>query len=361
MLVNGTHYRTVWLEGGSVKMIEQRRLPHRFEIVRLDDHHATCEAIRTMVVRGAGAIGASAGYAMAQAALRAPDRGFQAALEQAAAEIRGTRPTAHDLFYAVERVREAALSAPSPEAGRQAAVQTARRLADENAEAGRRIGEAGLGLLRDGIRLLTHCNAGWLAFVDWGSALAPVYAAQRRGWSVFVHATETRPRSQGAKLTAWELAQEGVAHTVVADTVVGSLFQRQQVDLVLVGADRIAANGDVANKIGTYTIATLAHLHRVPMYVAAPLSTIDPACPNGQAIPIEERDTEEVVAVSGVTPEGRPAVVRIAPPGSPALNPAFDVTPASFLTGLLTEEGIIPAEAAAISGALHQAALARHG
>ena len=360
MQVAGQAFRSVWLDGSVVKAIDQRRLPHEFVIVDLPNYRATAEAIRDMTIRGAGAIGAAAGFAMAQAALEATSAAVVQALEEAASVVRATRPTARDLFYAVERVLGAAERAGDAAAGKRAAVETAQALADANAAAAEAIGRHGAALLQDGARVLTHCNAGWLAMVDWGSALSPIYLAHRRGRRVSVWVTETRPRSQGAKLTAWELAQEGVAHTVVADTAVGSLFQRRQVDLVLVGADRIAANGDVANKIGTYTIATLAHLHRVPMYVAAPLSTIDAGCPSGQAIPIEERDAEEVVSVAGAAPDGRPSTVRIAPEGSPALNPAFDVTPASLLTGLITEEGVIPADASAISRVLERHAVAAH-
>ena len=348
MQVNGVHYRSVWMEGATVRMIEQRLLPHRFEIVALADYRQTCEAIRTMVVRGAGAIGAAAGYAMAQAALEAPERNYVQFVEQAAAAIRSTRPTAHDLFYAVERVREAALSGPNHEAARQAAVATAQRLADENAEAGRRIGETGLTVLREGMRILTHCNAGWLAFVDWGSALAPIYAAQQRGWPIFVYATETRPRSQGAKLTVWELGQAGVPHALIADTAAGWLFSRGEVDAVIVGADRIAANGDVANKVGTYTLAVLAQRHRVPFYVAAPRSTFDLSTPDGAAIPIEQRSEDEVHEVCGRTSAGRLEKVRITPDGTPVRNPAFDITPAALVTAFITEAGVMKPDPSAI-------------
>ena len=294
MRVQGKDYRTVWMEGSVVCLIDQHLLPHRFEIRRCPTHRETAEAIRTMIVRGAGAIGGAAGYAMAQVTLEAPDADFHAFLERGAQTISATRPTAHDLFYAVERVLETALAQPRPPEARCAAVGMATRLADENAQAGERIGQAGAALLRPGMRLLTHCNAGWLAFVDWGSALAPIYVAHRRGVPLFVYVDETRPRSQGAKLTAWELGQEGVPHAVIADTAAGSFFARGMIDGVIVGADRIAANGDVANKIGTYTLALLAKHHGVPFYVAAPRSTFDLDTPDGAAIPIEERGEEEV-------------------------------------------------------------------
>ncbi len=341
MLVKGQHYRSVWMEGGTVKMIDQRLLPHEFRIVSLPTYRETAQAIKTMTVRGAGAIGAAAGFAMAQAALEAGETSFRSLIDEAAQTVRATRPTAHDLFFAVDRVREAALGAATVAQDKAAAVETASRLADDNAKAGEQIGLAGLSLLRSGMRLLTHCNAGWLAFVDWGSALAPVYQAQRRGLEVFVYATETRPRSQGAKLTAWELQQAGIAHAVIADTAVGSYVQRGQIDAVIVGADRIAANGDVANKIGTYTIALLAKHHGVPFYVAAPRSTVDPKTPTGASIVIEERSEEEVTWVSGRAPDGTLTRVQVTPPGSPAGNPAFDVTPASLVTAFITEAGVL--------------------
>ena len=348
MLVNGKAYRTVWMEGGTVKLIDQRLLPHRFEIVSLIRSRDTAQAIKDMVVRGAGAIGAAAGYAAAQGALEAPDNDFGGAVDRAAEEIRATRPTAHDLFFAVDQVLDAALKAPAPQAAREAAVKTAERLADENARAGERIGEHGAPLLRDGMRVLTHCNAGWLAFVDWGSALAPVYWAHQHGRRVSVYVTETRPRSQGAKLTAWELGQAGVPHTLIADTAAGSCFQRGEIDGVLVGADRIAANGDVANKIGTYTLAVLAKQHGVPFYVAAPRSTFDLATPDGSRIPIEERSEEEVLYVWGRAADGSVAKVRVAPEGSPAKNPAFDRTPAALVTAFLTEGGVLKPDPAAL-------------
>ena len=349
MLVNGTPYRTVWLEGHIVRMIEQRLLPHRFVILDCPTAHATAEAIKTMAVRGAGAIGAAAGYAMAQAVLEAPEVRFGTTIDEGAQLICSTRPTAHDLFYAVEHVRQAAIAQPTPDLARQAAVTMAQRLADENAEAGEAMGRAGAELFASGMRVMTHCNAGWLAFVDWGSALAPIYWAQRAGTSLFVYTMETRPRSQGAKLTAWELGQAGVPHALLADTAAGSFFQRGQIDAVIVGADRIAANGDTANKIGTYTLAVLAKRHNVPFYVAAPRSTFDLATPNGQGICIEERSEEEVLWVSGLTASGALEQVRVPPEGTTARNPAFDVTPAALITRFVTESGLIDPSPEAIA------------
>ncbi len=349
MRVEGTHYRTVWLEGSAVRLIEQRLLPHRFEVVSCRTSRETATAIKDMVVRGAGAIGAAAGYAMAQAALEAPETTFPASIEEAARLIQATRPTAHDLFAAVARVRDAALAAANPAQGRQAAVRAATAFADDNAKAGEAIGRIGAPLLRPGTRILTHCNAGWLAFVDWGSALAPMYHAHAAGSELFVYVTETRPRSQGAKLTDWELSQAGIPHTLIADTAAGSLFQQGRIDCVMVGADRIAANGDVANKIGTYALAVLAQRHRVPFYVAAPLSTFDLAAPDGRSIPIERRHEDEVLYASGQADDGTLQRVRIAPPGSRAENPAFDVTPASLVTRLITEADLVEPDAAAIA------------
>jgi S-methyl-5-thioribose-1-phosphate isomerase len=341
MLVNGKAYRSVWMDDGVVKLVDQRLLPHAFEIATCATYRDTIQAIKTMAVRGAGAIGVAAGYAMAQAAREAPETAFPSFIEQAAEAIREARPTAHDLFYAVDRVRQAALSVSTLALAREAAVNTATQLAQENARAGEMIGRVGAGVLRSGMRVLTHCNTGWLAFADWGSALAPIYQAHRSGTQLFVYVTETRPRSQGAKLTAWELSHEGVPHVVIADTAAGSFFQRGHVDCVIVGADRIAANGDVANKIGTYTLAVLAKQHGVPFYVAAPRSTFDLSTPDGSAIPIEERSEEEVLFVSGVTTAGQVEQVRVAPEGTQAKNPAFDITPAAFVKQLITEAGLL--------------------
>jgi methylthioribose-1-phosphate isomerase len=349
MRVQGRELRSVWLDGSVVRMVDQRRLPHEFAILDCPTSRDTAEAIRAMAVRGAGAIGVAAGFAMAQAALTAPDAAFADAVEEAARLIRATRPTARDLFYAVEQLEAACRQAAHPSAARTAAVRRAQALADENAHAGRRIGQAGEPLIRPGAQVMTQCNAGWLAFADWGSALAPIYLAHRRGKRPFVYVPETRPRSQGAKLTAWELRQEGVAHALVADPACGTLFQHGQVDAVIVGADRIAANGDVANKIGTYTLALLARHHQVPFYVAAPRSTFDPATPDGTRIVIEERDEEEILWVTGRTPDGSPQRVRIAPDGTAARNPAFDVTPAALVSAFITDAGVLQATPEAIA------------
>jgi S-methyl-5-thioribose-1-phosphate isomerase len=322
-------------------MINQPLIPHRFEIIDLPTHRETAHAIRTMIVRGAGAIGAAAGYGMAQVVLEAPDNGgYDAYVEQGAETLRRTRPTAQDLFYAIRRVLDAARAAGSVSAARTAAVQVATAMADANAAAGEAIGRHGADLIPDGARVLTHCNAGWLAFVDWGSALAPVYMAARRGKRVFVYADETRPRCQGALLTAWELHGEGIEHAIIADNAAGYFMRRNEIDLVIVGSDRIAANGDVANKIGTYEKALCAAAHDVPFYVAAPTSTIDPDCPTGDDIPIEERDEAEVLYAVGRNDAGDICRVRLAHDDAHARNPAFDITPARYVKAIITQHGV---------------------
>lgn len=348
MLVNGRHYRTVWMEDGIVKMINQPLLPHRFEIAEMKNHTETAEAIKTMIVRGAGAIGATAGFGMAQAFLNAPENGFEDYIKKAAETMRSTRPTAQNLFYAVDRVLAAAGKESSVEAKKKAAVSEAQRIADEDAESCKRIGEIGEKLLKDGCNISTHCNAGWLAFVDWGSALSPIYAAKRSGKGIFVYADETRPRCQGARMTAWELAKEGIPHAVIADNAAGHYMKAGKMDIVIVGADRIAANGDVANKIGTYSIAVLAKENSIPFYVAAPTSTIDLKCESGENIPIEERGQEEVTHMFGRGEDGSHTRIRITPEASEAKNPAFDVTPAKYITGIITEKGIVKASAEGI-------------
>jgi methylthioribose-1-phosphate isomerase len=344
MLVNGKHYRTVWREGAVVRMIDQTLLPFQFAIFDAPDHRVTARAIKDMVTRGAGAIGVTAGYGVAQAAMEAPRAaaGFKDYVEAGAALIRSTRPTAQNLFYAVDRVLAAVLAAlPDVACARQAACAAADALAEEDVEAGRLIGEAGAALIRDGARVLTHCNAGWLAFTDWGTALSPIYTAKRAGRKVFVWVDETRPRLQGARLTAWELGGEGIEFRVIPDNAAGYYMRKGDVDLAIVGADRVAANGDAANKIGTFEKAALARACGVPFYVAAPTSTIDFDCPNGDAIPIEERGQEEVLEASGPDRDGVIRTVRIASPGAAARNPGFDVTPAEYLTGIITEKGIV--------------------
>jgi S-methyl-5-thioribose-1-phosphate isomerase len=328
MKVGNREYRAVWMEGRDVVVINQPLLPHRFSLLRLRNHRETARAIRTMVVRGAGTIGATAAYGLAQAYSEDVDidRAYRTLLE--------TRPTAADLKHALDRVRRRATSVKE-------ALAEAEAIADEYVERAKQIAKIGLPLIASGTRVLTHCNAGWLALVDWGSAPAPIYLAHRRGRKVFVWVDETRPRNQGANLTSWEFLQEGVPHKIIADNAGGFYMRRGEVDLCIVGADRIAANGDVANKIGTYQKAVVARENGIPFYVAAPSSTIDLACRSGEDIPIEERDEDEVHFVSGVTTGSKLARVRVTPRRAAAGNPAFDVTPARYITGIITERGIV--------------------
>ncbi len=339
MVVNGKSYRTVWMEGSSVLMIEQNLLPFRFSVFEAKDYRQTCLVIKTMITRGAGAIGAAAGFAMAQAFLEA---GRHAKPEEfvlnAKTEIEATRPTARNLFYAVERVYAAGKESAAK------AVEEAQALADKDAADSQAIGEFGNELIASGCRIQTHCNAGWLAFVDYGTALSPVYKAHESGKGIFVYVDETRPRSQGARLTAWELNNAGVPHVIVPDTAGAWLMSQGKTDMMIVGADRIAANGDTANKIGTFEKAIVAKTFGIPFYVAAPTSTFDPACKTGADIVIEERSDEEVLYQTGPDEYGNLVRVRVASPGSHALNPAFDVTPADYITGIITEKGIIRPE-----------------
>ncbi len=340
MLINGQPYHTVWLEHDAVCLLDQQALPFAVEVLRLYTYADVAAAIRTMRVRGAPAIGATAAFGLALAAQTAATDDFAATVHAAEQCLRATRPTAQDLFHALARVRSAITAAGSIAAARAAAVAAAHQFAEDTVAACQAIGEHGAALLRDGMTVLTHCNAGWLATVDWGTALAPLYVAARRGLRLQVLVDETRPRCQGARLTAWELQQEGIAAEIIADNAAGHFLHTGAVDLCIVGADRVAVNGDVANKIGTYEKAVVAHANGIPFYVAAPASTFDPACPTGDAIPIEERDQDEVLSIEGLLADGTRATVRIAPPGARARNPAFDVTPARYITGWITERGV---------------------
>src|SRR3989339_32232 len=340
MRVGNKNFRTVWLQGSSVFLIEQNLLPFDFKIFESKSYQETCRAIKTMIVRGAGAIGATAGFAMAQAFLEAPEKELWSFVEQAKKEIEAARPTAQNLFFAVNRVYEVAKQASE---SKQSAVAEAQKIADEDAENCRKIGEFGSQLIQDGSNIETYCNACWLAFVDYGVALSPVYAAKKKGQKIFVYIDETRPRGQGARLTAWELKNENVPHTIISDNAGAHLMSHGKVDLMIVGADRIAANGDVANKIGTLEKAIAAHEYGIPFYVAAPTSTFDLNCKTGKDIPIEERSEDEVLYQVGITKEGRHEEILVCSPGSKAINPAFDVTPAKYITGIITEKGIIEA------------------
>jgi methylthioribose-1-phosphate isomerase len=349
MIVEGQHYRSVWVDGDAVRIIDQTRLPHEFAAVTLATLADAATAIRDMQVRGAPLIGATAAYGIA-IAMR--EGGSDAALARAVEVLIATRPTAVNLRWALEDM--AAHLAPLAPADRAAAaMERAQAIAEEDVAINAAIGEHGLALIRaiagrktEPVQVLTHCNAGWLATVDWGTATAPIYKAHQAGIPLHVWVDETRPRNQGAHLTAWELAAHGIDHTLIVDNAGGHLMQRSQVDLVLVGTDRTTASGDVCNKIGTYLKALAAHDNGVPFYVALPSPTIDwRVCDGLSEIPIEERSPDEVSLVQGRLAGGTIGSVRISPPSTPAANPAFDVTPARLVTGLITERGVAPASA----------------
>lgn len=348
MKIGGVHYRSIWNDGDCVRVIDQTQLPFRFEIVQLRSMQDAAHAIRVMIVRGAPLIGATAAWGVALA-LRA--QADDAHLDHALRDLGATRPTAVNLHWALARMERTLRPLP-PSQRADAATHEALAICDEDASFCKSIGLHGLPLIaqaaqrRSGARvnILTHCNAGWLATVDHGTALAPIYAAHDAGIDVHVWVDETRPRNQGAFLTAYELGAHGVPHTIIADNAGGHLMQHGQVDLCIVGTDRVAANGDVANKIGTYLKALAAHDNNVPFYVALPSSTIDWTIENGlRDIPIEERNAEEVTHVCGPDDSGALHRIRITAPGSAAANPAFDVTPTRLVTALITERGVAPA------------------
>ena len=352
MKVDGTPYRTIWLgaDGTTVQVIDQTLLPHRFVVRDWRSMEDAERGIRTMIVRGAPLIGAAAAYGMALA-MASDDS--DAMLTQAYTVLMASRPTAVNLRWALDDLRN--LLAPMPPAKRaDAAYRRAAEICDEDAEICRRIGENGLGLIRklkpkgDRINALTHCNAGWLATVDWGTALAPIYQAHNAGIPIHVWVDETRPRNQGASLTAWELAKHGVPHTVIADNAGGHLMQRGQVDFCITGTDRTTRRGDVCNKIGTYLKALAAHDNGIPFYVGLPYPTIDWTIEDGRDIPIEERHASEVSHIAGRTQSGEIVTIDVLPEGSPAANPAFDVTPARLVTALITERGVCPASEAGL-------------
>jgi methylthioribose-1-phosphate isomerase len=349
MKIGGKAYRTIWLgsDGKSVEIIDQTKLPHKFETVTLRTLEDAARAISTMQVRGAPLIGATAAYGVA---LGMRNDASDEALDCACETLAATRPTAVNLRWALEEVQKAVRNQPRDKRV-AAAFARAAQICDEDVETCRRIGEHGLGIIRahaekkggETVNILTHCNAGWLATVDWGTALAPVYMAHDAGIKVHVFADETRPRNQGASLTAFELGAHGVPYTLIADNAGGHLMQNAKVDLCIVGTDRTTANGDVANKIGTYLKALAARDNAIPFFVALPYSTIDWTLSDGSAIPIEERNEEEVTHMTGRLPDGSVATVEIAPQATRAANPGFDVTPMRLVTGFITERGVTPA------------------
>jgi len=364
MKVDGKPTRTIWLEpdGWSVGVIDQTALPHRYVTARLTNLAEAAHAIRAMVIRGAPLIGAAAAYGMCLA-LR--EDASDEALERAYATLLAARPTAINLKWALEEMMAAVRNRPRAERT-AAAYRRAAEICDEDVAINKAIGRNGLPLIEavaarkkpgEPVNVLTHCNAGWLATVDVGTATAPIYLAHDKGIAVHVFADETRPRNQGASLTAWELGHHGVPHTLIADNTGGHLMQHGLVDLVIVGTDRVTANGDVCNKIGTYLKALAAHDNKVPFYVALPSPTIDFSIADGVAeIPIEQRGAEEVATMTGRTADGRIETVRIAPDGSPVANYAFDVTPARLITGLITERGVLAASRPALAGAFPERA-----
>jgi methylthioribose-1-phosphate isomerase len=364
MNIAGKHYRTIWLketDNSTVQVINQASLPFKFEILDLQTVDDVCKAIKDMYVRGAGLIGAAAAYGIYLASLAAGEKTFCEDLTLAAQKLKKTRPTATNLAWAVDRMIAVAYSGMVEE-DREKARLEAQAIADEDAGFCKRIGIHGLEIIKaiaekkgrspfgkGVVNILTHCNAGWLAFVDYGSALSPVYAAFDQGIDVHVWVDETRPRNQGASLTAWELGQHGVSHDLIPDNAGGHLMQHGLVDMVITGADRVTRRGDAANKIGTYLKALAAKENGVPFYVALPSSTFDFTMMDGvKEIPIEERDAHEVRYVTGKTEKGSVETVQICPDGTSARNWGFDVTPARYITGLITERGICRADEAGI-------------
>jgi S-methyl-5-thioribose-1-phosphate isomerase len=345
------HFRTVTFDAGKncIRLIEQRLLPHEFKIVATKNFRETAAAITDMIVRGAGAIGATAAYGLAQGsiAFRGNDlKKFSAHVETVYQVLKSARPTAVDPVNALNDVRAAMRVGETVEEQQSLVLAAAEEFANEDVKHCEEIGRHGAKLIRNGMKILTHCNAGWLAFVDIGSATAPIYAAQKLGKKFHVFCDETRPRSQGATLTAWELAQQKISHQIIADNTAGHLMQRGEIDMVIVGSDRtLGRTGEVTNKIGTYTKAVLAARHKIPFYVAIPLSTIDWKLKNGLEIPIEERSESEVLGAWGLIENFKSEIsslkskrvyVRVANPTSGARNPGFDVTPAELITGVIT-------------------------
>jgi methylthioribose-1-phosphate isomerase len=358
MKVDGKHFRSIWLEpdGWSVGAIDQRKLPHEFVVAQLATCADAAHAIRSMLVRGAPLIGATAAYGMA---LAMRDDKSDAGIARACDALIATRPTAINLKWALEEMR-AVLQPLAPSVRADAAYARAADIAEEDIVINHGIAKSGLPLIEaiaarkkpgEAVNVLTHCNAGWLATVDWGTATAPIYLAHDRGINIHVWVDETRPRNQGASLTAWELGHHGVPHTVIPDNTGGHLMQHGQVDLAVVGTDRVAANGDVCNKIGTYLKALAAHDNGVPFYVALPSPTIDFSIADGRQVPIEQRSADEVTNMTGRTADGRIETVRVVPEGSKVANYGFDVTPARLVTGLITERGVLKADRQALSAA----------
>jgi methylthioribose-1-phosphate isomerase len=364
MKVDGKHYRTIWIKEGNtevIQIIDQRSLPHRFVIEDLTNTDECANAIKEMHVRGAGLIGTVAGFGMylgtLECRMESSLESFNRSLFAIGEKLKRTRPTAVNLQWAVDRVLNKVKRLKTSEERIQIAFEEAGQIADEDASFCQRIGEHGVEVIKKianrkrdkPVNILTHCNAGWLAFVDYGSATAPIYEAHKQGVDVHVWVDETRPRNQGSKLTAWELGKEGVSHTIITDNAGGHLMQHGMVDMVIVGTDRTTVTGDVANKIGTYLKALSARDNNIPFYVALPSSTFDWGMKDGvKAISIEQRSEDEVKWIEGLDVDGNLTKVLLAPESSPAANYGFDVTPARLVTGLITERGICRAHEEAI-------------
>jgi methylthioribose-1-phosphate isomerase len=359
MNINGKRHRTIWpdpQDNRTICIIDQRKLPHEFVTEGLTSVEQTVVAIKDMHVRGAGLIGVTAGFGIYLASLQAPDNYFADGMKEAGTRLNNSRPTARNLKWAIDRVFKSMTESDQPAQKRRIAFSTACIIADEDASFCRKIGDHGLQIIKKiseeknggPVNILTHCNAGWLAFVDYGSATAPIYAARDAGIDLHVWVDETRPWNQGARLTAWELQQEEIANTLITDNAGGHLMQHGMVDLVIVGTDRTTHTGDVANKIGTYLKALAAYDNNIPFYVALPSSTFDWILDNGMQIPIEQRSEEEITTISGVNAKGDIITIELTARGTRAANYSFDVTPARLITGLITERGIVRAEQEAI-------------
>ncbi len=339
MKVNNISYKTVEMKAKIVFLIDQNKLPFEFSILQSKNYKETCLAIKNMTVRGAGAIGVTAAFALTQAILE-KRKNLMEFVIKAKNEIEATRPTAQNLFFATNRVFNAFMKNNIPED----ALAESNKIAKEDEDFCKKISYFGNKLIKKNYRILTHCNAGWLAFVDYGSALSPIYLANKENKNIFVYVDETRPRSQGARLTAWELKNENVKHKIIPDNASSYLMANKKVDMIIVGADRIAKNGDVANKIGTLGKAISAKYYNVPFYVAAPSSTIDMNIENGNQIKIEERSQDEVLYQKGLNKDGKIEKILVCSPNSSAINPAFDITKAELITGIITEKGLFKTE-----------------
>lgn len=342
MKVNGKHYRTIWMQDSTIYMIDQNLLPFKFEIKECKDYKETCQAIKDMTIRGAGAIGATGAYAMAQAFIENSSPDF---LKQAKQEIESTRPTAKNLFTGINFVYDFINNYKMDSLVlNPVVINKANEFANNDIASSKQIGEYGNFLIKKQekpFRIMTRCNAGWLAFVDYGTALSPIYQARDSGKPLHVLVTETSPRLQGARLTAWELQNENIPYKIIPDGSAAFFMSKGDVDLIITGADRIAANGDTANKIGTLELAICANEFKIPFYIAAPTTTFDLKCYSGKQIPIELRSEDEVLKKTGLTNSGIIETILVCTPGSSALNPSFDVTPAKYIKGIITEKGIV--------------------